>query len=72
MPQGWLSGCKPDRSEPRGGVRRLLEPVPRRPGRVPRLPLRSGEALSHLPAGVRLHTGEEDLRPTDLQTGHVR
>lgn len=71
-PQGWLSGREPDRRQPRGGVRRLLEPVPRRPGRVQGVPLRPEKALPHLPSSVRLHAGEEDLRPANLQTGHVR
>lgn len=69
--QGGLPGGEPHRCQPRGRVRRLLEPLPRRPGGVQGLPLRSEETLPHLPLRLRLHPGEEDLRQTSVKAGHV-
>ncbi len=70
--QSGVPGREPGGREPRRGVRRVVEPVSRRAGRVPRVPLRTGEAVPDLPPRHRQHHGAQDLRPPDQQAGRRR
>ena len=70
--QGGLPRNQPDRSEPRDRVRRVVEPVPRLAGDVSRLSLRPVQGMLRVSSRHRQHNGEEDIRPTDQETGHLR
>lgn len=46
---GGRAGHQPGGRQPSGHLRRVVEPLARRPEHIPRLPLRAEEALLYLP-----------------------
>ena len=57
-------GHQPGRCQSCHRLRRLVEPVPRQPGRLQGVPVRSDESESHLQVRHRQLAREENLRPT--------
>ena len=69
--QGRLPWGQPGGRQSCGHDGRVMEPLPRCTGCLQGLPLRTAEAVPHLPACFRWNHGEEGLPAADFKAGDV-